>query len=65
MALKVKLNGERTLYSLVELKEIRQSRLGEHLKRRSWEDLKTHYRQPSNFKNLNFDLKVTTYQDRT
>jgi hypothetical protein len=52
--LRVKLRGEKSIYSLIDLSQIKQGRLGEHLLKKSWEELadKAYWKQPHNAKNL-------------
>lgn len=54
LKLKVKLRGEKSIYSLLELSKIKQGRLGEHFLKKTWEDLadRAYWKQPHNPKNL-------------
>lgn len=60
LKLRRNIQGEKSIYSIVELSEIKQGKLSDHLMRKSWESLPSnaYWRQPHNIRSLSFDLQV-------
>jgi hypothetical protein len=57
------MEGEKSIYSLMETSKIRKGRLSEHLMRRGWEQLASEafWKQPFRLKNIVFQLQVKKY----
>lgn len=60
LKLKMKLKGEKCIYSLMELSEIKSGSLADHFLKKSWEDLaeKAHWKHPYKSKSIEFNLQV-------
>jgi hypothetical protein len=58
---KMKLKGEKRIYSLLELSEIISGSLADHFLKKSWEDLaeKAHWKHPHKSSDIVFHLQVS------